>query len=111
MFQMTYYLFYSLMIQEVFFIEGDNIESAIEILISELEKKISTWLIENKLNVSKSHFMIFHRARINTYSNKIDIGKSRIKQVPFTTFLGVIIDDKLYFDNYISYIKTKYQRV
>ena len=39
MFQMTYYLFYSLMIQEVFFIEGDNIESAIEILISELEKK------------------------------------------------------------------------
>ena len=29
-------------------IEGDNIESAIEILNSELEK-ISTWLTENKL--------------------------------------------------------------
>ena len=85
------------------FIEGDNIESAIEILNSELEK-ISTWLTENKLtlNVSKSHFMIFHRARI-----KIALGKSRIKQVPFTKFLGVIIDDKLNFDNHISYIKNK----
>ena len=90
------------------FIEGDNIESAIEILNSELEK-ISTWLTENKLtlNVSKSHFMIFHRARIKTDSIKIALGKSRIKQVPFTKFLGVIIDDKLNFDNHISYIKNK----
>ena len=36
---MKYSLFYSLMIP-VFFIEGDNIESAIEILNSELEKNI-----------------------------------------------------------------------
>ena len=90
------------------FIEGDNIESAIEILNSELEK-ISTWLTENKLNlnVSKSHFMIFHRTRIKTDSIKIALGKSRIKQVPFTKFLGVIIDDNLNFDNHISYIKNK----
>ena len=56
------------------FIEGDNIESAIEILNSELEK-ISTWLTENKLtlNVSKSHFMIFHRARIKTDSIQLKL--------------------------------------
>ena len=56
------------------FIEGDNIESAIEILNSELEK-ISTWLTENKLtlNVSKSHLMIFHRARIKTDSIKLHL--------------------------------------
>ena len=51
--------------------------------------------------------MIFHRARIKTDSIKIALGKSRIKQVPFTKFLGVIIDDKLNFDNHISYIKNK----
>ena len=51
--------------------------------------------------------MIFHRAIIKTDSIKIALGKSRIKQVPFTIFLGVIIDDKLYFDNHISYIKNK----
>ena len=67
------------------------------------------YITENKLtlNVSKSHFMIFHRARIKTDSIKIALGKSRIKQVPFTKFLGVIIDDKLNFDNHISYIKNK----
>ena len=48
--------------------------------------------------------MIFHRARIKTDSIKIALGKSRIKQVPFTKFLG---DDKLNFDNHISYIKNK----
>ena len=51
--------------------------------------------------------MIFHRARIKTDSIKIALGKSRIKQVPFTEFLGVIIDDKLDFDNHISYINNK----
>ena len=52
-----------------YFIEGDSIKSTIKILNSELEK-ISTWLTENKftLNISKSHFMIFHRARIETNS-------------------------------------------
>ena len=51
--------------------------------------------------------MIFHRARIKTDSIKIALGTSRIKQVPFTKFLGVIIDDKLYFDDHISHIKNK----
>ena len=52
-----------------------------------------------------------HRARIKTDSIKIALGKSRIKQVPFTKFLGVIIDDKLNFDNHISYIKNKISKV
>ena len=62
------------------FIEEDNIESAIEILNSELEN-ISTWLTENKLtlNVLKSHFMIFHRAKIKTDSIKIVLGNSTKK--------------------------------
>ena len=90
------------------FIEGDSIESTIKILNSELTK-ISTWLTENKLtlNVSKSHFMIFHRARIKTNSIKLALGKSALKHVTFTKFLGVIIDDKFKIDNHISYIKNK----
>ena len=38
--------------------------------------------------------MIFHCARIKTDSIKIVLGKSTVKQVAFTKFLGVIIDDK-----------------
>ena len=52
--------------------------------------------------------MIFHRTGIKTDLIKIALGKSIIKQVAVTKFLGVIIDDKQYFDNHIS---TKYQKV
>ena len=92
------------------FIESDSIESTIKMLNSELSK-ISAWLTENKLtlNISKLHFMIFHRAKTN--SIKITLGKSALKHVTYTQFLGVIIDDKLKFDNHISYIKTQYQKV
>ena len=51
--------------------------------------------------------MIFHRARIKTNSTKLALGKSALKHVTFTKFIGVIIDDKLKFDNHISYIKNK----
>ena len=62
------------------FIEGDIIESTIKIQNSELAK-ISTWLTENKLtlNVSKPHFMIFHRAGIKTNLIIIALGKSALK--------------------------------
>ena len=50
--------------------------------------------------------MIFHRSRIK-HSIIIALEKSRIKQVPFTKFIRVLIDDKLCFDNHISYIKNK----
>ena len=92
----------------IVFIEGDNIDSTMKILNSELTK-IATWLTGNKLtsNVSKSYFMISHRARIKTKSIKIGLGKSALKQVTFTKFIGVIKDDKLNFDNHVSYIKNK----
>ena len=53
--------------------------------------------------------MIFHRARIKTDSIKIALGKSRIKQAPFTKFLGVIMDDKQYLTMISHILKTKYQ--
>ena len=54
--------------------------------------------------------MFFHRARIKTDSIKFALEKSRIKQFPCTKFLGVIIDDKQYFDNHISYMKYYLQK-
>ena len=51
--------------------------------------------------------MIFHRARIKTNSITIALVKSALKHVTFPKFIGVIIDDKLKFDNHISYIKNK----
>ena len=89
-------------------IEGNNLHSLINSLNNELEK-LNIWLKSNKLslNVSKTHYMVFHRSR-----RKIDhmdplLDKSKIIQVRYTKFLGVIMDDKLRWTHHISYIKNK----
>ena len=48
-----------------FLLGGKNLENLITCLNNEL-KNITTWLKSNKLtlNVNKTHYMIFHRARI-----------------------------------------------
>ena len=66
-------------------------------------------LLANKLslNLSKTHFMIFHRARHKQYKIHIEINKLPIEQVKHTQFLGVIFDDRLEWSNHITYINTK----
>ena len=62
------------------------------------------------LNLSKTHFMVCHRARHKQYKIHIEINKVPIEQVKHTQFLGVIyiiFDDRLEWSNHITYINTK----
>ena len=59
------------------------------------------------LNAEKTHYMVFHRARIKQGYNKIIIRNTEISLVRSTKFLGVIIDDKLNWKEHIQYIKNK----
>ena len=70
---------------------------------------LSIWLASNKLtlNIDKSHFVIFHRARLKQNTVNISLCDISLNRVNFTKFLGVIIDDKLSFSRHISYIKNK----
>ena len=88
--------------------EGDNIHSIITSLNYELGKLI-IWLFANKLyiNVSKTHYMVFHRARRKIDHKDIILNNYILQQVHFTKCLGIIIDDKLKWANHISYIKNK----
>ena len=72
-------------------------------------KKVDIWLQANGLviNLEKTHFMVFHRARIKTNSSKISIRDSEISRVFSTKFLGIIIDDQLKWLEHIQYIKNK----
>ena len=87
------------------FIEGDTLEDTSQSLNNELQN-ITEWLLANKLtiNLIKSHYMVFHRARIKKQTFDIILGNTIIKQVNYTKFLGVIIDDQLKFTNHIAYI-------
>ena len=49
--------------------------------------------------------MVFHRSRIKIKTQHILLGDTKLKQMNFTKFLGMIIDDKLNFINHIAYIK------
>ena len=74
-------------------IEGTNINTMITTLNYELAK-LTEWLNANKLliNVSKSHYMIFHRSRRKINKGDILLYTTILSQVTFTKFLGVILD-------------------
>ena len=90
------------------FLEGNNLNSLSTIINEELNK-LSIWLASNKLtlNIEKSHYVIFHRARLKQSNNNITLSNISLERVTFTKFLGVIIDEKLSFTRHISYIKNK----
>ena len=92
------------------FLEGNDLVEITHIFNAELSK-LAIWLSANKLtlNSSKSHFMIFHRARLKKTDTNIPIilNNTNLEQVTFTKFFGVIIDDKLTFERHIVYTKNK----
>ena len=89
-------------------IQGDNESVLINTLNIELEK-LNIWLQANKLtiNVSKSHYMIFHRRRRKIDINNPSLNNTVLQRVNYTKFLGVIIDDGLKWTNHIAYVKNK----
>ena len=101
-------LFAILFADDSVFLEGNDLVEITHILNAELAK-LTIWLSAKKLtlNSSKSHFMIFHRARLKKSNTDIPIilNNTNLEQVTFTKFLGVIIDDKLTFERNIVYTK------
>ena len=87
-------------------IEGTHINTMIATLNCELAK-LTELLNGNKLliNVSKSHYMVFHRSIREINKGNILLETTILSQVTFTKFLGVILDDKLKWTHHISYIK------
>ena len=88
------------------FLEGNNLNSLSTIINEELSK-LSIWLASNKLalNIEKSHYVIFHRARLKQSNFNVSLSIISLERVTSTKFLGAIIDEKLSFTRHISYIK------
>ena len=72
---------------------------------------ISIWLKSNKLslNVKKSYYVLFHRAKIKipTCSISLIIDNCAISKTDCFKYLGVIIDCKLSWIPHITYVKNK----
>ena len=89
-------------------IEGTHVNSMITSLNYELAK-LTDWLKANNLliNVSKTHYMVFHRSRRKLDKEDILLDNTIIKQVTLTKFLGIIIYDKLKWIHHISFFINK----
>ena len=94
------------------FFTGHNPSVMKDTICHELTK-LYAWFSANKLslNVSKTNYIVFNNKKGNCNINfdiKMD-GKS-LKRVDYTTFLGVIIDSGLTWNNHVKFIATKIAR-
>ena len=59
------------------------------------------------VNVKKTHYMVFHRAKIKAAGLPVVMQRNVVECVTKTKFLGVIIDNKLKWNDHITYVKSK----
>ena len=85
-------------------LNGNDYLSLIASLNSELDK-LSIWL---SLNVQKTYFMVFHRAKIKIV-NPIDVTMNNccLKKTDSLKYLGVNIDHRLNWSQHITHVKNK----
>ena len=90
-------------------LNGKCYTDVIALLNSELEK-LSLWLRSNKLslNVQKTYYMVFHRARIKSDEHAvITIDNVILQRTNSLKYLGVIFDYKLNWTQHISHVRNK----
>ena len=94
------------------FFSNKNLNQLLEFVNSELIK-IHKWFQINKLslNAKKTKYVIFHKQKMNQalIGNlpKLSINKTAIERESSVNFLGVILDEKLNWENQINSVETK----
>ena len=91
------------------FMKGKSLDDIEKNIGTEVEK-IVEWLQTNRLslNVSKTNFMIFSPgSKVCTRDFVIKFGKEAIERVHYSKFLGIILDDKLSWQQHTAYLAKK----
>ena len=72
-------------------------------------RPLTNWLTTNKLtlNINKTHYMVFHRAKIKTKIKSITFLNELLISVKSARFLGVILDHSLTWIDHIQYVQNK----
>ena len=90
------------------YVQNDSIDSAIEILNTELAK-VTLWFDSNKLtlNVNKTQMIMLSRKKILTPQNEVILRNEVVQRVNKVKFLGMIVDQHLNWKKHISMISQK----
>ena len=91
---------------------NNNLHALITMLNKELES-VRKWIFSNKLtlNINKTHYIIFHRRKINSHIPPIMFGNSVLERVQCTKFLGVTIQENLKWDKHIQSVSDKVNKL
>ena len=91
----------------IYFLNGKEIKT-LETIINDELSHISLWIKVNKLslNIKETRYMIF-RKRKNSLDIKLAIDVELINEVDKTKFLGILIDNKLTWKQYIANVSGK----
>jgi len=93
--------------------EDRNLSELIQIVNSDLEK-VADWFRVNKLslNVDKTKFIVFQKASSNEIiPNNIVINNTKIIQTKSMSFLGVIIQENLKWNEHIAFKSNKISKI
>ena len=92
------------------FVHDRNIETLISVANTQLQK-LNNWFLANKLslNINKTCFTLFTKKKIQI-DCVLKINNIQIKRVPFSKYLGVIIDENLTWSKHIAGIVSKITR-
>ena len=106
-----FYIYYSILYADdtCVLLNGKNYLNLVKLLNSELDK-LSIWLNANKLslNVKKSYYMVFHRAKLKLDKHAvIKVNGVSLQSTNSFKYLGVIIDHKLNWTQHIAHVKNK----
>ena len=93
------------------FCAGDN-QLELECMLNRELAQLCKWFAVNKLslNLSKTRYMLF-RNRPPDVDFNVFIEHERINSVHLTKFLGIYIDDKLYWKYHINTVRSKLSKV
>ena len=92
-------------------LNGKNIIELMDIINTELQQ-LYIWLRANKLtlNLAKTYYMIFHRARIKNKDFALGIfyiNNCALKEGENCKYLGIILDTRISWVEHITYVKNK----
>lgn len=84
---------------------SNNYKEAIDKINLDLSS-LYKWLNQNllKLNINKTKYMVIGKTIVNNTNLNVNIDNTTIERVTHFKYLGIIIDDKLKFNDHILYI-------
>ena len=95
-----------------FYISHTDINYLLTLMNQEMDK-VRAWIIANKLtlNISKTHYIIFHRRNLPSDLQPLVMGETILERVISTKFLGITLQENLKWHNHIQNISRKIDRL